>query len=131
MSCTGLTGRALQICKKGRGRIKRDSIKVDRVFRNTVYKNPKGRIDNAFVTTRDNSPEGKARGQQFKKDNDFQGWEKMKNLEKQQNIANNTGRPTQRTPSQKKELTKAWNFTNVYEAKNKVRNSIPLSPTQY
>ena len=131
MSCKGLTGRALAKCKLKAGKIKRDSIKVDRIFRNTVYKNPKGRIDNPFVTTKDNSPKGKARGQQFKKDNDFQGWEKMKKLEKQQNIANNTGRPTQRTPSQKKELTKAWNFTNVYEAKNKVRNSIPLGRTQF
>ena len=131
MSCTGLKGRALQECKNKRGRIKRDSIKVDRIFRNTVYKNPKGRIDNSFVTTRDNSPEGKARGKKFKKDNDFQGWEKMKKLETQQNTANNTGRPTQRTSSQKKALTKAWNFTNVYKAKNKVRNSTPLSPTQY
>ena len=131
MSCTGLKGRALQICKKKRGRIKRDSIKVDRIFKNTVYKNPKGRIDNPFVKIRDNTPEGQARGQKFKKDNDFQGWKKMKKLENQQNIANNTGRPTQRTPSQKKGLTKAWNFTNVYEAKNKVRNSIPVSPTQY
>jgi len=131
MSCTGLKGRALQECKKTRGRIKRDSIKVDRIFKNTVYKNPKGRIDNPFVKTRDNSPEGQARGEQFKKDNNFQGWEKMKKLEKKQNTANNTGRPTQRTSSQKKALTKAWNFTNAYNAKTKVRNSTPLSPTQY
>ena len=41
MSCTGLKGRALQICKKGRGRIKRDSIKVDRIFKILCIKTQK------------------------------------------------------------------------------------------
>ena len=108
-----------QLKNGNKGRIKRDSLKVDRIFRNTVYKNPKGSIDNPFVTTRDNSPEGKARGQKFSKDNDFEGWEKMKKLESQQDKKNNTGRPTQRTSSQKKALTNAWNYTDIYKKKYK------------
>tara|TARA_R110001632_G_scaffold153684_1_gene271744 strand:- start:614 stop:748 length:135 start_codon:yes stop_codon:yes gene_type:complete len=43
----------------------------------------------------------------------------MKKLEKKQNRANNKGRPTQRTSSQKKALTKAWNYTNLYNKKTK------------
>jgi hypothetical protein len=108
-----------QLKNGNRGRIKRDSIKVDRIFRNTVYKNPKGRIDNPFVTTTDNSPEGKARGQKFAKENDFEGWKKMKKLESQQDKENNTGRPAQRTSSQKKALTNAWNYTDIYKKKYK------------
>lgn len=108
-----------QLKNGNRGRIKRDSLKVDRIFRNTVYKNPKGRIDNPFVTTRDNSPEGKARGQKFAKDNDFEGWKKMKKLESQQNKENNIGRPTQRTSAQKNALTNAWNYTDIYKKKYK------------
>jgi len=106
-----------QLKNSNKGRIKRDSIKVDRIFRNTVYKNPKGRIDNPFVTTTDNSPEGRARGQKFSKDNDFKGWKEMKKLESQQDKKNNTGRPTQRTSAQKKALTNAWNYTNIYNKK--------------
>ncbi len=108
-----------QLKNGNRGRIKRDSLKVDRIFRNTVYKNPKGRIDNPFVTTTDNSPEGKARGQKFAKENDFEGWKKMKKLESQQNKENNTGRPAQRTSAQKKALTNAWNYTDIYKKKYK------------
>jgi hypothetical protein len=108
-----------QLKNGNRGRIKRDSLKVNRIFRNTVYKNPNGRIDNPFVTTTDNSPEGKARGQKFAKDNDFEGWKKMKKLESQQNKENNTGRPTQRTSAQKKALTNAWNYTDIYKKKYK------------
>lgn len=108
-----------QLKNGNRGRIKRDSIKVDRIFRNTVYKNPKGRIDNPFVTTTDNSPKGKARGQKFAKENDFEGWKKMKKLESQQDKENNTGRPTQRTSAQKKALTNAWNYTDIYKKKYK------------
>ena len=110
---------AKQLKNGNKGRIKRDSIKVDRIFRNTVYKNPKGRIDNPFVTTIDNSPEGKARGEKFAKDNNFEGWKKMKKLESQQDKKNNTGRPTQRTSAQKKALTNAWNYTNIYNKKYK------------
>ena len=108
-----------QLKNGNRGRIKRDSLKVDRIFRNTVYKNPKGRIDNPFVTTTDNSPEGKARGQKFAKENDFEGLKKMKKLESQQDKENNTGRPTQRTSAQKKALTNAWNYTDIYKKKYK------------
>ena len=108
-----------QLKNGNRGRIKRDSLKVDRIFRNTVYKNPKGRIDNPFVTTTDNSPEGKARGQKFAKENDLEGWKKMKKLESQQDKENNTGRPTQRTSAQKKALTNAWNYTDIYKKKYK------------
>jgi len=65
-----------QLKNGNRGRIKRDSLKVDRIFRNTVYKNPKGRIDNPFVTTTDNSPEGKARGQSLLKKTTLKGGKK-------------------------------------------------------
>tara|TARA_R110000772_G_scaffold89863_2_gene185969 strand:- start:5559 stop:5897 length:339 start_codon:yes stop_codon:yes gene_type:complete len=111
MSCAGLRGRALAECKKKAGRVKRDSIKKDRRFSNTtnpgVYSRP------------DNSPAGIARGRKFEKDNDYEGWKSMKRLEKKQNRANNKGRPTQRTSSQKKALTKAWNYTNLYNKKTK------------
>tara|TARA_R110000782_G_scaffold224731_1_gene311718 strand:- start:3160 stop:3498 length:339 start_codon:yes stop_codon:yes gene_type:complete len=111
MSCAGLRGRALVECKKKAGRVKRDSIKKDRRFSNTtnpgVYSRP------------DNSPAGIARGRKFEKDNDYEGWKSMKRLEKKQNRANNKGRPTQRTSSQKKALTKAWNYTNLYNKKTK------------
>jgi len=100
-----------------KGRIKRDSIKVDRIFRNTVYKNPKGRINNPFVTTTDNSPEGIARGEKFKKENNFEGWKAMKRLEKKQDKANSVGRPTQRTSAQKKALTELYNYTEIYNKK--------------
>lgn len=123
MSCKGLTGRALAKCKLKAGKIKRDSIRTNRIFSNStspgVYAKP------------DNTPAGIARGRKFEKENNFKGWESMKRLERKQDRINNIGRPTQRTSAQKKELTKLYNYTDIYNKKYKVRDSIPLSSTQY
>jgi hypothetical protein len=128
MSCKGLKGRELRACKIKAGKVKRDSLKTDRIFKNSV---PSKNNSIAGMKYIDRSPAGKARGKKFAKENNFEGWKEMKKLEKKQDKKNNSGRPTQRTSSQKKALTKLYNHTNIYNAKNKVRSSKPLAKTQF
>ena len=114
MSCKGLKGGELIACKKQARRVKRDSLKTDRVFKNTVSN--KSRRSN-FKGVTDSSPTAIARGKKFAKDNNFEGWKEMKKLEGSQDKKNKS---TQRTAAQQESLTKLYNYTDVYNAKNKL-----------
>tara|TARA_R100001369_G_scaffold5134_2_gene14670 strand:+ start:94 stop:579 length:486 start_codon:yes stop_codon:yes gene_type:complete len=116
MSCKGLKGGELIACKKQAGRVKRDSLKTDRVFKNTVSN--RSRRSN-FKGVTDSSPTAVARGKKFAKDNNFEGWKEMKKLEGSQDKKNKS---TQRTASQKESLTKLYNYTDVYNAKYKSKS---------
>ncbi|RLI46422.1 hypothetical protein DRO61_09240 [Candidatus Bathyarchaeota archaeon] len=94
-----------------KGKIKRDSIRINRIFSNTINPN--------IYSDADNSPEAIARRKKFEKENNFEGWEAMKKLEGKQDKANSIGRPTQRTSDQQRALTNAWNYTNIYNKKYK------------
>ena len=111
MSCKGLKGWELIDCKKKVGRVKRDSIKTDRIFKNSL---PSKKNSIAGMKYMNNSPEAVARGKKFAKDNNFEGWKKMKKLEGDQDYENKS---TQRNTAQKKSLTKLYNYTDIYNAK--------------